>query len=79
MSFDIPKVNAKVKNTIIIILSSYIACTWYNRHRLDMIVNILKAKFIRDQKFNLKILGNKAPEIFTENYCKENVEFIRYI
>ena len=76
MSFDIPKVNVKVKNTLIVILSSYIACTWYNRHRLELISNILKAKIIRDQKLYIKILGDKAKRTFTENYCKSNIEFI---
>ena len=76
MSFDIPKVNVKVKNTLIIIISSYIACTWYNRHRLDFISNILKAKIIRDQKLYIKILGDKSKRTFTENYCKSNIEFI---
>ena len=74
--FDVPKVNIKVKNTLIIILSSYVACTWYNRHRLEIICNILKAKIIRDQKLNMEILGDKAKKIFTENYCKSNIEFI---
>ena len=74
--FDVPKVNIKVKNTLIIILSSYVACTWYNRHRLEIICNILKAKIIRDQKLNMDILGDKVQQIFTENYSKSNIEFI---
>ena len=76
MSFDIPKVNIKVKNTLIVVISSYIACIWYNRNRLESICYILKAKIIRDQKLNMKILGDKAYKIFTENYCKEYIEFI---
>ena len=76
MFFDIPKVNVKVKNTLIIIISSYIACIWYNRNNLDQICYILKAKIIKDQKLNMKILGDKVHKIFTENYCKKNIEFI---
>ena len=76
MSFDIPKVNIKVKNTLIVIISSYVACIWYNRNRLESIYYILKAKIIRDQKLNRKILGRKMYKIFTDNYCKENIEFI---
>ena len=44
MSFDIPRFEAKIKNTLTIILRSYIACTWYNRDRLEVIGYILKAK-----------------------------------
>ena len=76
MFFDIPKVNVRVKNTLIIIISSFIACTWYNRSRMDIICLILKAKVIRDQKLNMKMLGDKAHRVFTDNYCKENIEFI---
>ena len=76
MSFDIHKVNRKVKNTLIVIISSYVACIWYNRNRLESICYILKAKIIRDQKLNMKILGGKSYKIFTDNYCKENIEFI---
>ena len=76
MSFDIPRFEAKIKNTLTIILGSYIACTWYNRDRLEVIGYILKAKIIRDQKLNMKILGDKAVTLFTENYCKDNIEFI---
>ena len=76
MFFDIPKVNVKVKNTLIIVISSYIACIWYNRNNLDQICYILKAKIIKDQKLNMKILGDKVHKIFTENYCKKNIEFI---
>ena len=76
MSFDIPKVNIKVKNTLIIIISSCIACIWYNRTNLDSIFYILKAKIIRDQKLNMKFLGDKASRAFTDNYCRDNIEFI---
>ena len=79
MSFDLPKVNVKVKNTLIVVMSSYIACTWYNRHRLDLLIKILMAKIIRDQKLKMKILGPKAQRIFTENYCKSHIEFITSI
>ena len=77
MTFDVPKVNIKVKNTIIIIMSSYVSCAWYNRDRLDIILHILRAKIINDQKIRMKILGNKAHKLFTENYCKYNIEFIK--
>ena len=72
MSFDIPKVNIKVKGTLILIISSCIACIWYNRTNLDSIFYILKAKIIRDQKLNMKLLGR----VFTDNYCRDNIEFI---
>ena len=79
MTFDIPKVNIKVKNTLIIIISSYVSCVWYNRDRLELILYIMRAKIIRDQKLRMKILGDKAHRLFTENYCKNNIDFINSI
>ena len=76
LSFDLPRINIKCKNTLCIIISSYIACAWYNRKDLDYITNKLKAKIIRDQKLKLMILGQKAKDLFTENYCKPNINFI---
>ena len=76
MSFDLPGIHVKNKNTLCIIISSYIACTWYNRDNLDYLTNKLKAKIIRDQKIKLLILGPKANSIFTENYCKSDINFI---
>ena len=76
LSFNFPKISTKVKNTLSIIVSSYIACIWYNRENMESVIYILKAKIINDQRVKLRILGKKAKKIFTENYCKENIEFI---
>ena len=76
ISLDLPKVNMKVRKILCIIMSSFISCTWYNRENLESIINILKAKIIRDQKLKLRILGDKVNKVFTENYCKSNIEFI---
>ena len=73
---DLPKVNVKVKNTLCIIVSSYIANTWFNRDKQEYLVDSLKAKIVRDQKINMKILRDKGVKVFTENYCKSNIEFI---
>ena len=73
--FDLPKVNVKIRNTLCIIISSYISCTWYNRDNLDNIINVIKGKLARDQGINLKILGEKACKIFTEKYVKD-IKFI---
>ena len=76
ISLDLPKVNKKVKNTLCIIMCSFISCTWYNRNSIDILESILKAKIIRDQKLNMKILQDQAKDIFTSNYCITNIEFI---
>ena len=73
---DLPKVNIKVKNTLCITIISYIANTWYNREKQEQLINSLKSKIVRDQKLNMEILKDKGKEIFTENYCKSNIEFI---
>ena len=76
LSLDLPKVNIKVKNTLNIIICSYITCVWYNRENKEHLVSNLKAKIIRDQKIKIKILKDKAKNVFTENYCKSEIEFI---
>ena len=37
LSFEFPKVNIRVKNTLCIIRSSYISCKWYNREKIETI------------------------------------------
>lgn len=76
LSFEFPKVNSKIKNTLCIIVSSYISCTWYNRGNIDTMIYVFKAKLIKDQRLKLEILGDKAKNVFTENYCKSNIEII---
>ena len=76
LSLDLPKVNIKVKNTLCIIICSYITNTWFNRDNTEFIVNSLKAKIVRDQKLNMKVLKDKGGNVFTENYCKNDIEFI---
>ena len=76
LSFEFPKVNVRTQNTLCIIVSSYISCTWYNRENIESMIYIFKAKIIRDQRLKLSILGDKAKFVFTDNYCKENIEFI---
>ena len=75
LSFDLPKVNNQVKNTLCIIISSYVACIWYNRDNILVISHDLKAKIIKDQRLKMRILGEKANKVFTDNYC-QNIEFI---
>ena len=76
LSLDLPKVNIKVKNTLYIIITSYITCTWTSRENIEYVIGNLKAKIIRDQKLKMRILKGKAKDVFTENYCNPNIEFI---
>ena len=75
LSFDIPKVNIRNKNTLCIILSNYIACVWFNRNNLENIIYVFRARLIKEQKLNIRILGKKANKIFSNNYC-EDIEFL---
>ena len=75
LSFDIPKVNMEIRNTLCIIVSNYIACIWFNRNNMENITHVFKARIIKDQKLNIKILGEKANKVFSSNYCK-SIEFI---
>ena len=76
LMLDIPKIDKRNVNSLVIIISSYIACVWFNREKLDTIKICYKAKFIRDQRMNMKILGAKALKIFSDNYCNLDYEII---
>ena len=37
---------------------------------MNNIVYCFKAKIIKDQRLNMKLLGEKANKIFSNNYCR---------
>ena len=73
---ELPKIDIRSKNTLCIIICSFIACVWFERNNLEQLIYTLKAKIIKDQKLNLMILKQKAKKIFSENYINSNIEFI---
>ena len=77
MSLDLPKIEKRNKNALCILIAGYIATVWYNRMDLRYIKNIVMAKIIRDQRFNMKLVGEKARDIFSENYCKMNLNILK--
>ena len=70
LMFDIQKIEKRNVNSLCIIISSYIACVQFNRKNLNNIVYCFKAKIIKDQRLNMKLLGEKANKVFSDNYCK---------
>ena len=74
--FDFPKVNKQIKNTLIIIVSSYIANIWFNRNSLENLDYKLKAKIKMCQKLHMDILQDKGENVFTGNYCKMDADII---
>ena len=77
MYLELPRIDKRNRNTLGLVICSYIVCVWYKRNSLDQLLYTLKAKIIRDQKLNLMILKQKAEKIYSENYCKTNIEFIQ--
>ena len=76
LSFDFPKVNKKIQNTMCVIISCYITCIWVNRDDPSFLVNKFKAKIIKTQKTHMKILKDKAIRIFSENYCNMQIQIL---
>ena len=76
LMLDIPKIDKRNVNSLCIIVSSYISCVWYNRKKLDTVKYCFKAKIIRDQRMNMKLLGGKAYRIFSDNYCNLDYEIL---
>lgn len=73
LMLDLPKIDERNVNSFCIIISSYIACIWFNRKKMDNVKYCLKAKIIKDQRINMKILGAKAYKVFSDNYC--NIDY----
>ena len=73
---DIPKIERRNVNSLCILISSYIACTWFNRKNMNNIKFCLKAKIIKDQRLKMKILKDKANKIISDNYCNLDYEIL---
>ena len=76
LTLDLPQISTKVKNTLNVIISSYIVCAWYCREDIDMLVFKLKTKMIRDHKLKMVMLKDKANLVFTEKYCQHSIDTI---
>ena len=76
LMLDFPKVDKRNVNTLCVIISSYIACTWYSRKKMDNVKYCFRAKIIKDQRLNMKILGAKAHKVFSDNYCNMDYSII---
>ena len=70
LMLDIPKFHKKNVNSLCVLVANYVSCVWFNRDKLDTIIHCFKAKVIKDQCNNMRILGTKACKIFSDNYCK---------
>ena len=64
----IPKIEQRIQNTICIVISSYISCTWHNKEDTRFLTYKFKAKIIEGHKYHKLILKEKMQNIFTENY-----------
>ena len=76
---EFPGVDKKIRNTICITISAYIACVWYNREDASYIEYKLKAKIIKGQKYHKLILKEKIYDVFTENYCNIDTDIIKLL
>ena len=74
--FEFPRVDKRIQNTICITMSSYISCIWYNRDNSEHLLNKLKSKIIREQKYHKLVLKEKIQDIFTENYCNIDMDIL---
>ena len=67
---DIPNVSKKVKNTAILISSTYIVNVWLSKSAsVNSIKNFVKAKVIMNQRYIKEILGNSMCKYFTQKFC----------
>ena len=76
---DLPKVEKKLKNTLIFVASLYIASIWFGRSRKHQILSSLKACIIRERRILEEILQDKLIDLFIEPFCslnKDNIERI---
>ena len=74
---DFPKIEKRNMNSLCVIVAGYISTVWYSRKDLRFIRNIVMSKIIRDQHFNLKLLGENAIKVFSENYCNMDIRILK--
>ena len=77
--FEFPGIDKKIRNTLNIIMSSYISCVWFNREDARYIQYKFKIKIIKGQKYHKLILKNKINDVFTENYCNIDTDIIKIL
>ena len=76
LMLDIPKIEKKNKNCLIILISGYISSIWLHREDPENFKHIVKANVIKNQRFHMQLLGRKAISVFPDNYCNMDLRVI---
>ena len=74
MFLEISKRNKKLKNTIIILIITYISSVWYGRKNRRQIAKIYTSALLSHLKILKKLLGDTITEVFTSEFCELRLE-----
>ena len=66
---EIPNIQKKNRNSIMIIIANFITCTWFNRETPEFMEEKIISKVIREKEFLLTLLKEKANRILSKKYC----------
>ena len=70
---EIPNIQNKTKNSMIIIISNFISCTWLNRDNLEYMEEKIVSKIWKEKEFLLTTLKDKSKEIFCSRYYEMDI------
>ena len=70
---EIPNIQNKTKNSMIIIICNFISCTWLNRDNLEYMEEKIVSKIYKEKEFLLTTLNDKSKEIFCSRYSEMDI------
>ena len=76
---DIPKMEKKCKNTVVLLTALYISCIWYGRTNKSSIINVLKLGIVKERNTLELMLKDRISDTFTERFIslnKENIDAV---
>ena len=76
MFLDISKRDKKLKNTVIILIITYISSIWYGRKNKRQIVQIYMSVLLSHLKILSKLLGDTMKEVFTSELSELRFETV---
>lgn len=76
MFLEISKKYKKVKNTVIVIIITYISSAWYGRKNKRQIVKIYTSALLSHVKILTKQLGDSLTKVFTSKLSESRLETV---
>ena len=82
LSLEFPNLPKKTKNAMCLVICNFIACVWYNRDDIECIEEIVISRTLKEKRFIMNLLKDKAKDILCKKYCeisREKLNSFKYI